>query len=84
LKTKLGFSLHSTRKTLEGKQHPDRDFGVLNTNGLDPPARATRAKFALCVNLGRVLKAIWVLEERVRPVKPTRMFAQYVVVIARR
>ncbi len=25
LKTKLGFSLQSTRKTLEGKQHPDRD-----------------------------------------------------------
>ena len=25
LKAKLGFSLQSTRKTLEGKQHPDRD-----------------------------------------------------------
>jgi len=25
LKSKLGFSLQSTRKTLEGKQHPDRD-----------------------------------------------------------
>jgi len=25
LKTKLGFSLQSTRKTLEGSQHPDRD-----------------------------------------------------------
>lgn len=25
LKSKLGFSLQSTRKTLQGKQHPDRD-----------------------------------------------------------
>jgi hypothetical protein len=32
LKSKLGFSLQSTRKTLEGKQHPDRDaqFGHIN------------------------------------------------------
>ncbi len=32
LKTKLGFSLQSTRKTLEGTQHPDRDaqFAYIN------------------------------------------------------
>ncbi len=32
LKTKLGFSLQSTRKTLEGKQHPDRDAQFANIN----------------------------------------------------
>jgi len=32
LKTKLGFSLQSTRKTLEGKQHPDRDAQFAHIN----------------------------------------------------
>jgi 2-polyprenyl-3-methyl-5-hydroxy-6-metoxy-1,4-benzoquinol methylase len=60
------------------------NFGVLNTNGLDPEARATRAKRALCVNLGRVSKAVWALEARSRPLRATRLFAPYVVVTARR
>lgn len=60
------------------------NFGVLNTNGLDAGAWATRAKLALCVNLGRVSKAIWAIEEHLRPLKATRMFAPYVVVTARR
>jgi len=59
-------------------------FGVLNTNGLDPQARATRAKLSLCVNLGRLSKAVWSVEARVRPLKATRMFAPYVVVTAHR
>jgi len=32
LKTKLGFSLQSTRKTLEGTQHPDRDAQFAHIN----------------------------------------------------
>jgi 2-polyprenyl-3-methyl-5-hydroxy-6-metoxy-1,4-benzoquinol methylase len=60
------------------------NFGVLNVNGLDPEACATRAKRALCVNLGRVSKGVWALEERLRPLKATRTFAPYVVVTARR
>jgi len=60
------------------------NFGVLNTNGLDERSRMTRAKLALCVNLGRVSKGIWTIEELVRPLKPTRIFAPYLVVTARR
>lgn len=60
------------------------NFGVLNTNGLDPEALSTRAKLALCVNLGRLSKAVWSVEERVRPLKATRLFAPYVFVTARR
>lgn len=60
------------------------NFGVLNTNGLEPQAPATRAKLALCVNLGRLSKAIWSVEERVGPLRATRIFAPYVLVTARR
>lgn len=59
------------------------NFGVLNTNGLDPRVLATRAKLAFCVNLGRMSKAVWIFEERVRPLRATRTFAPYVVVTAR-
>ncbi len=73
-----GLAVSSTRYFLS------TNFGVLNTNGLDAGAWATRAKLALCVNLGRVSKAIWAIEEHLRPLKATRMFAPYVVVTARR
>ena len=41
LKGKLGFSLQSARKTLEGKQHPDRDVQFCHLN--DTVARAIAA-----------------------------------------
>lgn len=69
-------------KILECNYFLSINFGMINLNGLDPEDMSTRIKASLLLNLSRVSKVFWKIEETLGDFPKSKLLSPYIICAA--